>query len=45
MISMAMCTQILNQNGKKYSAEEIKLIRNFLTKLAMIEFKMNIKKN
>jgi hypothetical protein len=43
MISILKCTQILNKNGKKYTEEQIKTIREFLMFLAQIEYKFNKK--
>jgi hypothetical protein len=44
MISITKCTKILNQIEKKYTTEEIKKIRVILTKLAMNEFELYMKK-
>ncbi len=38
MISLQMCRDILNKNGKKYSEAEIKIIREELTKLSQTEY-------
>ncbi len=40
MIPISKCTQILNGGDKKYTNDEIKLIRELLTKLALIEFEL-----
>ena len=37
MISIQECTKILNAGEKKYTHDEILLIRDFLTSLATIE--------
>lgn len=37
MISIQECTKILNSEEKKYTHDEILLIRDFLTTLATIE--------
>jgi len=38
MLGIEQCKKILNNNGKKYSEEEIKKIRELLYKLAAIEY-------
>jgi hypothetical protein len=38
MISLKVCEEILNKNGRKYSDAEIKIIRESLTKLSEIEY-------
>lgn len=38
MINEKDCTKILNSGEVKYSAEEVKSIREFLTQLATIEY-------
>jgi hypothetical protein len=38
MLSLKICQDILNKNGKKYSEAEIKIIREHLTKLSLIEY-------
>jgi hypothetical protein len=44
MISIAKCIKILNQIEKKYTTEEVNKIRIILSKLAMIEFELYMKK-
>lgn len=38
MINEQECTKILNAGERKYSAEEVKQIRELLTALAIIEY-------
>lgn len=38
MISLKTCQEIFQKNGKKYSEAEIKIIREYLTKLSQIEY-------
>ena len=38
MINEKECTRILNSGDVKYTAEEVKQIREFLTQLATIEY-------
>jgi hypothetical protein len=38
MLSEQECTKILNAGEKKYTAEEVKQIRELLTALAIIEY-------
>jgi hypothetical protein len=38
MINEQECIKILNAGERKYSAEEVKQIREFLTALAIIEY-------
>ena len=37
MRSLEKCTEILNRSGKKYTTDEIKLIRNTLYELGYLE--------
>jgi hypothetical protein len=39
MISINECKKILNRNGRDYTEEQIKLIRDFLLELAKLEVK------
>ena len=45
MISKQECTRILNAGERKYTAEEVKQIRDLLTTLAMIEYENYKKQN
>ena len=38
MLSYELCKEILNQNGKTYTDNQIKAIRSFLYQLAEIEY-------
>jgi hypothetical protein len=40
MISIDNCRLVLNKNSAKYSLEEIRLIREYLYKLASIEYQL-----
>lgn len=40
MVTLERCRSILEQNGKKYSVDEIILIRDFLYTMAAIDFKL-----
>jgi len=44
MLNERECTKILNEGEYKFSQEQMLQIRDFLTKLALIEFE-NYKKN
>jgi len=41
MLSIEKCTQILNANGKKYTEQEVKAIRQLLYDLAQIEYQLS----
>lgn len=40
MLSLEKCKNILNKNGNNYSVSEIEQIRDLLTKLAEIDYKL-----
>jgi hypothetical protein len=40
MLSLEKCREILSENGKKYSEEEIELIREILSNLGEIEYEI-----
>ena len=37
MLSLKQCSQVLNENGKNYTEDEVKAIRGLLYQLAKIE--------
>jgi hypothetical protein len=37
MLSLDLCKSILNKNGKKYTEEQVKQIREYLYQLAKID--------
>jgi len=41
MFSLEKCTAILNKDSKKYTREEIILIRDYLVVLASIEYEIS----
>ena len=41
MISLKLCKEILNKGSKKYSDEEIELIRDFLYEMGMIQIEID----
>jgi hypothetical protein len=45
MIPLKLCKEILNKGGKKYSDEEIELIRDFLYHMGMIQIEIDDSKN
>ena len=45
MIPLKLCKEILNKGGKKYSDEEIELIRDFLYHMGMIQIEIDENKN
>lgn len=45
MIPLKLCKEILNKGRKKYSDEEIELIRDFLYKMGMIQIEIDENKN
>lgn len=45
MISEQECTRILNAGERKYTAEQVKQIRDLLTTLALIEYEQYKKQN
>ena len=40
MISLELCRRILNKNGRKYTDEEIEMIREFLYKIGEIQIEV-----
>lgn len=45
MIPLKLCKEILNKSSKKYSDEEIELIRGFLYQMGMIQIEIDDSKN
>ncbi len=45
MIPLKLCKEILNKGSKKYSDEEIELIRDFLYEMGMIQIEIDENKN
>ena len=45
MIPLKLCKEILNKGGKKYSDEEIEMIRDFLYEMGMIQIEVENNKN
>ena len=45
MIPLKLCKEILNKGRKKYSDEEIELIRDFLYKMGMIQIEIDENNN
>lgn len=39
MVSLAFCKKVLEENGRKYSNEMVKVLRDLLYTLAEIEYK------
>lgn len=45
MLSIEKCEKVLNKNEKKYSAEQVKAIRDYLYQMAMVIDELNSKDN
>ena len=45
MISVEECTEILNSGERKYTTEEVREVRDFVSKLAVIDYECFIKSN
>ena len=45
MIPLKLCKEILNKDSKKYSDEEIELIRDFLYQMGMIQIEIENNEN
>lgn len=45
MIPLKLCKEILNKGSKKYSDEEIEMIRDFLYEMGMIQIEVENNKN
>ncbi len=45
MISIGLCKKILNKKEKKYSNEQVKVIRDYLYQMAIIIGELKIKEN
>ena len=45
MIPLKLCKEILNKGSKKYSDEEIEMIRDFLYEMGMIQMEVENNKN
>jgi hypothetical protein len=45
MLSIELCENVLNKNNKKYTKEQVKLIRDHLYKMALIIDELKDKKN
>lgn len=45
MIPLKLCKEILNKGSKKYSDEEIELIRGFLYQMGMIQIEIENNEN
>ena len=45
MIPLKLCKEILNKGSKKYSDEEIEIIRDFLYEMGMIQIEVENNKN
>jgi len=45
MLSIEVCEKLLNINNKKYSNEQVKLIRDHLYKMALLIDEVKDKKN
>lgn len=44
MIPLKLCKEILNKGSKKYSDEDIEMIRNFLYEIGMIQIEVDSNK-
>ena len=45
MLTLKMCKEVLNKGDKKFSDNEIELIRNFLYEIASIQIEVENKSN
>ena len=45
MIPLKLCKELLNKGSKKYSDEEIEMIRDFLYEMGMIQIEVENNKN
>ena len=45
MIPLKLCKEMLNKGSKKYSDEEIEMIRDFLYEMGMIQIEVENNKN
>jgi hypothetical protein len=45
MLSIEKCNKVLNKNNRKYSAEQVKVIRDYLYQMAIIIDELKSKHN